>query len=94
MVVLRVVVAIGGLTFIATGIGIFFSETCQSVTWGSRGRAHAGNFTATCNDAVVSGGMSQGVAGLIAVTAGLVLLALVMLPSLRPRLRRRQHSPS
>ena len=84
MLLLRVVVAIGGLTFIATGIGVFFSDTCQSVTWGSRGREHAGNFTATCHDTVVSGGMSQGVAGMLAVAAGLVLVALVMLPSLRP----------
>ena len=84
MLLLRVVVAIGGLTFIATGVGVFFSDTCQSVTWGSRGREHAGNFTATCHDTVVSGGMSQGVAGMLAVAAGLVLVALVMLPSLRP----------
>ncbi len=93
MLVLRVVVAIGGLTFVTTGIGIFFSDTCQSVTWGSRGRPRAGNFTATCNEAVVSGGMSQGVAGLIAVSAGLVLLALVTLPTLRLALRERQNSP-
>ena len=84
MLLLRAVVAIGGLTFVATGIGVFFSDTCQSVTWGSRGREHAGNFTATCHDTVVSGGMSQGVAGMLAVAAGLVLVALVMLPSLRP----------
>ena len=83
MLLLRVVVAIGGLTFIATGIGVFFSDTCQSVAWGSRGREHAGNFTATCHDTVVSGGMSQGVAGMLAVAAGLLIVALVMLPTLR-----------
>ena len=89
MLLLRVVVAIGGLTFIATGIGVFFSDTCQSVTWGSRGREHAGNFTATCHDTVVSGGMSQGVAGMLAVAAGLLIVALVMLPSLRPSFTQR-----
>lgn len=89
MVLLRVVVAIGGLTFIATGVGVFLSDTCQSVTWGSRGREHAGNFTATCHDTVVSGGMSQGIAGLLAVAAGLIIVSVVMLPSLRPRLTQR-----
>ena len=89
MLLLRVVVAIGGLTFIATGIGVFFSDTCQSVTWGSRGREHAGNFTATCHDTVVNGGMSQGVAGMLAVAAGLVIVMLVMLPSLRPNVIQR-----
>lgn len=88
MVLLRVVVAIGGLTFIATGLGIYFSDACQSVTWGSRGKDHAGNFTATCNDMVVNGGMSQGVAGLLAVSAGLFLLVLVTLPALRMRFTR------
>lgn len=82
MLLLRVVVAIGGLTFVATGVGIYISSTCQSVTWGSRGRAHAGNFTATCHDAVVNGGMSQGVAGLLAVAAGVGIVVVVMLPSL------------
>lgn len=86
---LRVVVAIGGLTFIATGIGILFSDTCKSVTWGSRGREHAGNFTATCNDIVVNGGMSQGVAAMLAATAGVLIVVLVMLPSLAPRLAER-----
>ena len=89
MLLLRVVVAIGGLTFIATGIGVFFSDTCQSVTWGSRGREHAGNFTATCHDTVANGGMSQGVAGMLAVAAGLVIVMLVMLPSLRPNVIQR-----
>jgi len=89
MLLLRVVVAMGGVTFIATGIGIYFSDTCQTVTWGSRGREHAGNFTATCHDAVVSGGMSQGVAGLLAVTAGVLILTAMMLPSLRSRVTQR-----
>ncbi|MEN8239285.1 MAG: hypothetical protein ABFR53_08810 [Actinomycetota bacterium] len=89
MLLLRAFVAIGGLTFIATGVGIFWRETCQSVTWGSRGREHAGNFTATCHDTVVNGGMSQGVAGLIAVAAGLAIVLVVMLPSLRLNLARR-----
>jgi hypothetical protein len=88
MLLLRVVVAMGGLTFIATGIGIYVSDTCQTVTWGSRGREHAGNFTATCHDAVVSGGMSQGVAGLLAVTAGVLLVAAAMAPTLHSRLKR------
>jgi hypothetical protein len=89
MLLLRVVLAIGGLTFIATGIGVFVSDTCQSVTWGSRGREHAGNFTATCHDTVVSGGMSQGIAGIFAVAAGLIIVLLVLLPALRPGMTRR-----
>jgi len=89
MLLLRVVVAIGGLTFIATGIGVLFSDACQSVAWGSRGREHAGNFTATCHDTVVTGGMSQGIAGMLAVVAGLVIVIFVMLPSLYPRFTKR-----
>ena len=82
MVLLRVVVAIGGLTFIATGIGVLFSDACQSVAWGSRGREHAGNFTATCHDTVVTGGMSQGFGGMLAVAAGVAIVMVVILPSL------------
>jgi len=89
MLLLRVVVAIGGLTFIATGIGVLFSDACQSVAWGSRGREHAGNFTATCHDTVVNGGMSQGIAGMLAVVAGLIIVIFVMLPSLYPRFTQR-----
>ena len=87
MLLLRVVIAVGGLTFIATGIGILLSDACHTVTWGSRGREHAGNFTATCHDVVAGGGMSQGLAGLLSVVAGLVIIAVVILPSLRPRLK-------
>lgn len=91
MLLLRIGVAVGGLTFLATGIGIFFNDTCQSVTWGSRGGNRVGNFTATCYDIVAEGGMSQGVAGLIAVSAGVLILAMAMLPTLRSFGRR--HSP-
>ena len=83
---LRVAVAIGGLTFIATGIGVLLSNGCRSVTWGSRGDVRAGNFTAVCHDSVVAGGMSQGLAGLIAIAAGVIIVATVMVPQLLPRL--------
>ncbi len=85
MLLLRVAVAIGGLTFLITGIGVLLSDGCRSVTWGSRGNARAGNFTAVCHDSVVAGGMSQGLAGLIAIAAGIVIVATVMVPQLFPR---------
>ncbi len=85
MVLLRVAVAIGGLTFLVTGIGVLLSDGCRSVTWGSRGNARAGNFTAVCHDSVVAGGMSQGLAGLIAIAAGIVIVATVMAPQLLSR---------
>jgi hypothetical protein len=82
---LRLVLALGGITFLATGIGIFFTDSCNSVTWGSRGAERAGNFTATCHDAFVDGAMSQGTAGIVAMTAGLLLVLTVSAPLLRSR---------
>lgn len=82
---LRLVLALGGITFLATGIGIFFTDSCDSVTWGSRGADRAGNFTATCHDAFVDGAMSQGAASLLAMTAGLLLVLTVSAPLLRTR---------
>jgi hypothetical protein len=82
---LRLVVALGGITFLATGIGIFLTDSCRSVTWGSRGAERAGNFTATCHDAFVDGAMSQGMAGIVAMTAGLLLVLTVSVPLLRSR---------
>ena len=83
---LRLVVAFGGLTFIVTGIGIFLTDSCRSVTWGSRGNDRAGNFSATCHEAFVDGAMSQGLAGLLAIVAGLLLVLTVSVPLLRSRM--------
>lgn len=82
---LRLVVALGGLTFAATGISIFLSNTCNSVTWGSRGSDRAGNFSATCHETFVEGAMSQGAAGTLAMLAGVVLVLTVSLPLMRSR---------
>jgi hypothetical protein len=82
---LRLVVALGGITFLATGISIFLKDSCNSVTWGSRGVDRAGNFTATCHDVFVEGAMSQGAASFIAVTAGLLLVLTASVPLLRGR---------
>ena len=82
---LRLVVALGGLTFVLTGIGIFISDSCPSVTWGSRGTSRAGTFSATCHDALVDGAMSQGTAGLIAMAAGVLLILSVSIPLIRTR---------
>ncbi len=82
---LRLVVALGGITFAATGISIFISDSCNSVTWGSRGSDRAGNFSATCHEAFVDGAMSQGAAGFLAMAAGMVLIVTVSLPLMRSR---------
>ena len=82
---LRLVVALGGITFLVTGINIYFRDSCNSVTWGSRGVDRAGNFTATCHDAFVEGAMSQGAASFLAVAAGLLLVLTVSVPLLRGR---------
>ncbi len=34
---LRLVLALGGITFVVTGLRILLSDSCNSVTWGSRG---------------------------------------------------------
>lgn len=82
---LRLVVALGGITFVATGISVFLKDSCTSVTWGSHGSERAGNFTATCHDAFVDGAMSQGAAGLLAMAAGLALILTVSVPLIRSR---------
>jgi hypothetical protein len=82
---LRLVVALGGITFVATGLSILLTDSCSSVTWGSRGSKRAGNFTATCHDALVDGAMSQGAAGMLATGAGLLLILMVSVPMLRSR---------
>ena len=86
---LRAVLALGGLSFVVTGVGIALSRSCRTVVWGSSGSDRAGNLSATCHDLVVQGGMSQGVAAGISVAAGLLLLALLALPTLTRRLARR-----
>ena len=85
MLLLRVAVAVGGLSFVATGLGILFSKTCRSVVWGPTGSERAGNLSATCHDLVIQGSMSQGIAAAISLTAGITLLALLALPALRRR---------
>ncbi|GMQ92804.1 MAG: hypothetical protein BMS9Abin12_0281 [Acidimicrobiia bacterium] len=82
---LRFVVALGGITFIATGVGVFLTDSCNSVTWGTRGSNRAGNFTATCQDVLVDGAMSQGTAGILAIAVGLLLILTVSVPLLRSR---------
>lgn len=86
---LRAVLALGGLSFVATGVGIALSRSCRTVVWGPSGSDRAGNLSATCHDLVVQGAMSQGVAATISVAAGLLLLALLALPTLTRRLSRR-----
>lgn len=83
---LRAVLALGGLSFIATGIGIAFWKSCRTVVWGPTGSERGGNLSATCHDLVVQGAMSQGVAAAVSVAAGLLLLVLLAAPAL---LRRR-----
>ncbi len=82
---LRLVVALGGITFLVTGISIFFTDSCNWVTWGSRGTKRAGNFTATCRDACGEGSMSQGMAGVLATAAGLLVILSVSVPLLAGR---------
>ena len=86
LVLLRVVIALGGLSFIVTGIALMLSSGCRSVVWGPAGSDRAGTFTATCHDLVVEGGMSQGMASLVSIAAGTVLVVAVAAPTLRKRL--------
>lgn len=83
---LRVAIALGGLSFIVTGVALMLSTSCRSVVWGSAGSDRAGTFTATCHDLVVEGGMSQGMASLVSIVAGTVLVAAIAVPALRKRL--------
>ena len=85
---LRLVVALGGITFVATGISILYTDSCDSVTWGSRWTERAGNFTATCHDAFVDGSMRQGAAGMLAMAAGMLLILTVSVPLLASRASR------
>ena len=86
VVLLRVAIALGGLSFVVTGIALMLSSGCRSVVWGPAGSDRAGTFTATCHDLVVEGGMSQGMASLVSIVAGTILVVSVAAPSLRTRL--------
>lgn len=86
VVLLRVVIALGGLSFIVTGIALMLSSGCRSVVWGSSGSDRAGTFSATCHDLVVEGGMSQGMASLVSIVAGTILVVAVAAPTLIRRL--------
>ena len=86
---LRAVIALGGLSFIATGVGIAMSKSCRTVVWGSSGSERAGTLSATCHDLVVQGAMSQGVAAAVSVTAGVLLLTLLAAPTLLRNVGRR-----
>jgi len=85
-VLLRVAIALGGLSFIVTGIALMLSTKCRSVVWGPAGSDRAGTFSATCHDFVVEGGMSQGMASLVSIIAGTVLVVAVAAPAVRKRL--------
>ena len=74
---LRLMLALGSVTFLAAGIGISFTDSCNSVTWGSRGPGRAGSFAATCHDVFVDDGMSRGAAGIVAMATGLLLVLTV-----------------
>jgi hypothetical protein len=86
--IFRVVVALGGLTFIASGVTVLLSDTCQSVVWGPSGSDRAGRFSATCVDAV-GAGMPQVTAAAIAIGLGSVLLVCTVVPVI---MRRRSES--
>ena len=77
--IVRVALALGGLTFVLTGIAVLTSNSCRSVIWGQGGSDKAGRFSATCADALIDGGMAQSTAGAIAIAAGLALIIAVTL---------------
>jgi hypothetical protein len=77
--IVRVVVALGGLTFFASGIAVLLSDTCQSVVWGPGGSERAGRFSATCV-AAAGTGMPQMTAAAIAIGVGSVLLVCSLVP--------------
>lgn len=79
--ILRVVVALGGLTFIASGVAVLLSDGCRSVVWGPNGSDRAGRFSATCVEAV-GVGMPQAAAATIAIGMGAVLLVCTLVPLL------------
>jgi hypothetical protein len=82
--IFRVVVALGGLTFVASGLAVLLSDSCHSVVWGPDGSERAGRFSATCVEAV-GVGMPQVTAGAIAIGIGALLLVFSLVPVLMRR---------
>ncbi len=79
--ILRVLVALGGLAFISSGVAVLLSDTCNSVVWGSGGGTRAGRFSATCVEAI-DVGMPQVTAATIAIGIGALLLVFSVVPVL------------
>lgn len=77
--ILRVLVALGGLTFISSGIAVLLSDTCHSVVWGGGGSERAGRFSVTCVEAF-DVGMQQVTAGALAIGVGALLLVFSLVP--------------
>ena len=80
---LRLVLALGGITFVVTGLRILLSDSCNSVTWGSRGTPRGGIFSAICHEAIADGARSQGAAGILALIAGVLLILTISVPLFR-----------
>jgi len=80
--IFRVIIALGGLTFVASGIAISMSEGCRSVIWGDGGSERAGRFSATCIE-IADAGMSPAVAATLAIALGMAIILLALVPLLR-----------
>jgi hypothetical protein len=92
--IVRVALALGGLTFVLTGIAVLTSDACRSVIWGQNGSDRAGRFSATCADVLTDGGMAQSTAGAIAIAAGFALIIAVTLDLVTAKYRSRTSVPN
>ena len=92
--IVRVALALGGLTFVLSGIAVLTSDSCRSVIWGQSGSDRAGRFSATCAAVLTDGGMAQTTAGAIAIAAGLALIIAVTLDLATAKYRSRTSLPN
>lgn len=84
--VVRAILALGGMSFLVSGIAISLSDSCQSVVWGDAGNDRAGRFSATCVQALDQG-MSQAMAASAAIAIGMAILLVAIVPLLGWRRR-------
>lgn len=74
MLILRAVIAVVCLWFIATGVSFAWSRACRSLVWRSSRSNRTRNLTATCHDIVSEGSTGQGLTASVSIVAGLMLL--------------------
>jgi len=69
-----ILLGLGGLTFVLSGLDVLTSSACNQVTWGRQGGRYQ-SIAVTCWDAATEGSMDGNIAGALMVVAGIAIIA-------------------